>query len=193
MQEVQDAAAAAVLHDSIMERFPEQYDTIVGERGLRLSGGEKQRVAVARAILKNPAILILDEATSSLDSLTEREIQVRWDPICLYMCCDCSTSGRRLCAVNMSVQTAGFGADAQCRWYLWWNCARGFKLCSYCTQHVRLGMYRCSIVVGFADMPEESQEAAHDHYCGTQALNHHGLRHNHCLGQWVNKGVGQPQ
>eukprot|EP00892_Ulva_mutabilis_P004272 jgi/Ulvmu1/2216/UM013_0062.1 len=73
-EEVHAAARAASLHDSIMSRFPEQYDTVVGERGLRLSGGEKQRVAFARAILKNPAILILDEATSALDSLTERDI-----------------------------------------------------------------------------------------------------------------------
>jgi ABC-type transport system involved in Fe-S cluster assembly fused permease/ATPase subunit len=76
VQEVEDAAAAAMLHDSIMTRFPDRYGTVVGERGLRLSGGEKQRVAFARAILKNPDILILDEATSSLDSITERDIQV---------------------------------------------------------------------------------------------------------------------
>ena len=74
-QEVEAACAAAMLHDSIMARFPEQYDTVVGERGLRLSGGEKQRVAFARAILKNPALLVLDEATSSLDSITEHDIQ----------------------------------------------------------------------------------------------------------------------
>lgn len=74
LQEVYAAARAACLHDNIMSRFPEQYNTTVGERGLRLSGGEKQRVAFARAILKNPAILVLDEATSALDSLTERDI-----------------------------------------------------------------------------------------------------------------------
>lgn len=75
MLEVENAAKAAVLHDSIMTRFSERNDTVVGERGLRLSGGEKQRVAFARAILKNPAVLVLDEATSSLDRITEQEIQ----------------------------------------------------------------------------------------------------------------------
>lgn len=69
------AAQAACIHDAITERFPKGYDTVVGERGLRLSGGEKQRVAFARALLKNPAILVLDEATSALDTITERKIQ----------------------------------------------------------------------------------------------------------------------
>ena len=72
-QEVEDAARAAQIHDRIMS-FPEGYDTVVGERGLRLSGGEKQRVAIARTILKNPRVVILDEATSALDTRTEREI-----------------------------------------------------------------------------------------------------------------------
>jgi ABC-type transport system involved in cytochrome bd biosynthesis fused ATPase/permease subunit len=76
LQEIEAASSAAMLHESILTRFPEQYDTVVGERGLRLSGGEKQRVAFARALLKNPAVLILDEATSSLDSITEHEIQL---------------------------------------------------------------------------------------------------------------------
>jgi ATP-binding cassette subfamily B protein len=72
--EVVAAARAARIHDFI-ESLPEGYDTMVGERGLKLSGDEKQRVAIARTILKDPPILILDEATSALDTPTEREIQ----------------------------------------------------------------------------------------------------------------------
>jgi len=74
-EEVKYAAKAAQIHDKIVADFPEQYDTKVGERGLRLSGGEKQRVAIARTILKNPPIVLLDEATSALDSITEGQIQ----------------------------------------------------------------------------------------------------------------------
>jgi len=72
-EEVYEAARMAGIHDSIMS-WPKQYDTPVGERGLKLSGGEKQRVAIARAILKDSPILIFDEATSSLDSITENNI-----------------------------------------------------------------------------------------------------------------------
>ncbi len=72
--EVIAAAQAARIHDFI-ETLPEGYDTQVGERGLKLSGGEKQRVGIARTLLKNPAILLLDEATSALDTQTERDIQ----------------------------------------------------------------------------------------------------------------------
>lgn len=68
--DVFEAAKMANLHDSILN-WPQGYDTPVGERGLKLSGGEKQRVAIARAILKDSPILIFDEATSSLDSITE--------------------------------------------------------------------------------------------------------------------------
>ncbi|MDE2117529.1 MAG: ABC transporter ATP-binding protein/permease [Betaproteobacteria bacterium] len=73
-EEVLQAAQSAHIH-SFIESLPHGYDTMVGERGLKLSGGEKQRVAIARAILKNPAILIFDEATSALDSKSEKAIQ----------------------------------------------------------------------------------------------------------------------
>ena len=72
--EIEAAARAANIHDFVMG-LPEGYDTVVGERGYRLSGGEKQRIALARVILKNPRILVLDEATSSLDSESEALIQ----------------------------------------------------------------------------------------------------------------------
>ena len=73
-EEVEQAAKDAQIHDFIL-RLPEGYDTQVGERGLKLSGGEKQRVGIARTLLKNPPILLLDEATSALDTDTEREIK----------------------------------------------------------------------------------------------------------------------
>ena len=78
--EIRKAAELAQIHDFI-ESLPDGYDTMVGERGLKLSGGEKQRVAIARTILKAPPILILDEATSALDTHTEREIQSALDRI----------------------------------------------------------------------------------------------------------------
>ena len=79
-EDVYEAARLAQLHDFIAT-LPEGYDTEVGERGLKLSGGEKQRVAIARTILKNPSILILDEATSALDSATEQEIQIAFEQV----------------------------------------------------------------------------------------------------------------
>ena len=72
--ELETAARAASIHETIAS-FPDGYDTVVGERGYRLSGGEKQRIAIARVLLKDPAVLILDEATSSLDSISERVVQ----------------------------------------------------------------------------------------------------------------------
>jgi ATP-binding cassette subfamily B protein len=79
-EEVIAAARAARVHDFVVA-LPEQYDTVVGERGLKLSGGEKQRIAIARAILKNPPIVIFDEATSALDARAEQAIQAELDRI----------------------------------------------------------------------------------------------------------------
>jgi ATP-binding cassette subfamily B protein len=73
-EEVERAARAAAIHDRVMD-LPQGYDTVVGERGYKLSGGEKQRIAIARVLLKDPRILILDEATSALDTVSERLIQ----------------------------------------------------------------------------------------------------------------------
>jgi ATP-binding cassette subfamily B protein len=79
-EELEAAARAANIHDRIAE-LAEGYDTIVGERGYKLSGGEKQRLAIARVILKDPRILILDEATSSLDTTSERLVQAALEPL----------------------------------------------------------------------------------------------------------------
>uniref|UniRef100_A0A8C6Z5F1 ATP-binding cassette sub-family B member 6 n=1 Tax=Nothoprocta perdicaria TaxID=30464 RepID=A0A8C6Z5F1_NOTPE len=82
-EEVQEAARAADIHDRILS-FPDGYSTQVGERGLKLSGGEKQRVAIARTILKGPRIILLDEATSALDTETERNIQASLAKVCAH-------------------------------------------------------------------------------------------------------------
>jgi subfamily B ATP-binding cassette protein MsbA len=77
-EQVEEAAQAASIHDAIMA-LPDGYDTRIGEEGIKLSVGEKQRMAIARALLADPRILILDEATSSLDSQTEALLQAALD------------------------------------------------------------------------------------------------------------------
>ena len=81
--EVRIAASMADIHDQIMT-FPEGFETVVGERGLKLSGGEKQRIAIARTLLKNPLVILLDEATSALDTATEKQIQAALNQVCCY-------------------------------------------------------------------------------------------------------------
>jgi ATP-binding cassette, subfamily B, bacterial len=78
--ELEAAARAALIHDRIVE-LDDGYDTLVGERGYRLSGGEKQRIAIARVVLKDPRVLILDEATSALDTTSERLVQAAFEPL----------------------------------------------------------------------------------------------------------------
>ena len=98
--ELEAAARAANIHDTIAS-FPDGYDTIVGERGYRLSGGEKQRVAIARVLLKDPAVLILDEATSALDTVSERIVQRALDD---------ASKGRTTLAIAHRLSTV-VGAD----------------------------------------------------------------------------------
>jgi len=78
--EIEAAARAAQIHD-LIAALPDGYDTVVGERGYRFSGGEKQRIAIARTILRNPPVLLLDEATSALDTVTERAVQAELDAL----------------------------------------------------------------------------------------------------------------
>ena len=78
--ELEAAARAAQIHE-LIDRLPEGYETVVGERGYRFSGGEKQRIAIARTVLRDPPILVLDEATSALDTETERAVQAALDEL----------------------------------------------------------------------------------------------------------------
>jgi ATP-binding cassette subfamily B protein len=94
-EELERAARAAAIHDTIAS-FPDGYDTVVGERGYRLSGGEKQRIAIARVLLKDPPVLILDEATSALDSISERIVQ---------RALDTAASGRTTVAIAHRLST----------------------------------------------------------------------------------------
>jgi len=80
-EEVVHACKTANIYSTIMNDYPEGFETVVGAEGYRLSGGEKQRLAIARAVLKDPKMLILDEATSSLDSISEGEIQKALEPL----------------------------------------------------------------------------------------------------------------
>jgi len=99
-EELIEAARAANIHDTIAS-FPDGYDTVVGERGYRLSGGEKQRIAIARVLLKDPAVLILDEATSALDTMSERIVQAALDD---------ASKGRTTIAIAHRLSTV-VGAD----------------------------------------------------------------------------------
>jgi ATP-binding cassette subfamily B protein len=79
-EQIEEAARAAQIHD-LISGLPDGYDTMVGSRGYRFSGGEKQRLAIARTLLRDPRVLVLDEATSALDTETERAVQMAFDAL----------------------------------------------------------------------------------------------------------------
>ena len=95
--EIEDAARAAQIHD-LIAGLPDGYDTMVGSRGHRFSGGEKQRIAIARTLLRDPRVLVLDEATSALDTETERAVQQAFDTLAGAARPSPSPTGCRPCA-----------------------------------------------------------------------------------------------
>ena len=103
-EELERAARAAQIHD-LIERLPDGYDTVVGERGYRFSGGEKQRIAIARTILRDPPILVLDEATSALDTETERAVQSALDDL---------ARGRTTVAIAHRLSTSATPSRSRC-------------------------------------------------------------------------------
>ena len=104
--EIEDAARAAQIHDLIAD-LPDGYDTMVGSRGHRFSGGEKQRIAIARTLLRDPRVLVLDEATSALDTRTERAVQAAFDALAQGR--TTITIAHRLSTVRGADQIAGIG------------------------------------------------------------------------------------
>ena len=103
-EELEEAARAAQIHDLIAS-LPDGYDTVVGERGYRFSGGEKQRIAIARTILRNPPVLVLDEATSALDAETERAVQEALDRL---------AEGRTTIAIAHRLSTSATPTRSSC-------------------------------------------------------------------------------
>ena len=117
--EIEAAARLAHVHDLIMA-MPDGYGTMVGERGLKLSGGEKQRVAIARTLLKNPAVFLFDEATSALDTHTEREIQANLREV---------SQGRSTLIIAHRLSTVADADEIIVLADAWWSSAAATRNC----------------------------------------------------------------